>query len=204
MSLDFLTPRGATAESPMSAAMEGATFGEHDGWRMALRFTGLAPEGHALRNTVGWADVSHLRKAEVTGQANTDLGHATQVDGAWRCPVTPDRTLVFGGEEIEDGALDVTSQFGALLVCGPLAGETIARFCALDLRPASAPPGGFRPGSIARTAGFVLVEDIDRFLLVFGAAYGQHFWEVVSDAGHHLGGRPVGVDAVREGATTNA
>ncbi len=31
--------------------------------------------------------------------------------------------------------LDVTATFGALAIAGPLARETFARFCALDLRP---------------------------------------------------------------------
>jgi hypothetical protein len=35
-----------------------------------------------------------------------------------------------------------------------------------------------------------------RFLVLFGAAYGAYFWEVVDDAARHLGGRPVGVDAL--------
>jgi hypothetical protein len=36
----------------------------------------------------------------------------------------------------------------------------------------------------------------DRFLILFGAAYGQYVWTVVADAARHLGGGPVGADAI--------
>jgi hypothetical protein len=96
---------------------------------------------------------------------------------------------------IEDGAVDVTAQFAALLLAGPRARETIARFCALDLRDAR--PGDRLPGSIARTPGIVLVEAPDRHLLLFGAAFSEYMWTVVSDAGRSLGGRPAGWDVAR-------
>ena len=71
----------------------------------------------------------------------------------------------------------------------------IARFCALDLRPQVAPPGSFRPGSIARQPGMIIVEGEQRFLLLFGWAVGEYVWTVVEDAARSLGGGPVGVDA---------
>ena len=92
--------------------------------------------------------------------------------------------------------VDVTSSFAALTLVGPLARETIARFCALDLRPAVAPVGALRPGSIARQPGIVIREAPERYLLLFGWATGEYMWSVVADAGAHLGGRPAGVDAL--------
>jgi len=186
-----------------AAAAAGATLEQRDGWKIAVRFAAPELETGALNEGVAWADFSHLRKSELGGQANANLGVATFTHDAWRCPVTADRTLVIGGEPIAD-ALDVTALFGALVVAGPLARETIARFCALDLRPRIAPPGSFLPGSIARSAGFILVEATDRFLVLFGAAYGQYLWEVVSDAGGRLGGRAVGVDTIAEMSTPHA
>ena len=44
------------------------------------------------------------------------------------------------------------------------------------------PVGGFRPGSVARTPGYVLREDADRFLMLFGWALGEYLWTVVADA----------------------
>jgi glycine cleavage system aminomethyltransferase T len=92
--------------------------------------------------------------------------------------------------------IDVTTAFAALTVVGPLAGELFARFSAVDLRPAVMPPGGFRPVSVARTPGTVLREGEQRYLMLFGAALGQYVWTVVADAAGHLGGAPVGVDAL--------
>ena len=44
----------------------------------------------------------------------------------------------------------------------------------------------------------VVREGEDRFLLLFGWAVGAYVWETVSDAAAHLGGAPVGLDALDE------
>jgi len=114
------------------------------------------------------------------------------------CPLTSARALVLGGSEAPEGALDVTCNYAALTILGPQARETIARFCALDLRPHKAPARSFRPGSIARQPGMILVEGPERFLLLFGWAVGEYMWTVVDDAARRLGGSPIGVEALRD------
>lgn len=204
MSLDFLsTGEGVVAKSPLAAgtAAAGATYEVRDGWEVATRFAELAVEALACRERVGWADVSHLRKLELQGTPDQLQAAQAQADGTWLA-VTPERALVLGGAGAggldASGAhvLDVTSQLGALRIAGPLSRELFARFCALDLRPDVTPPGALRPGSVARTPGYVLCEAPNRYLMLFGAAYGAYVWEVVTDAGMHLGGRPVGVNAL--------
>ena len=190
--LEFLKPSGdAIARSPMErqALAAGARFEVRDGWNVAVAFEGEAPDA-----PVWWADVSHLAKLEVNGPHDLALGQATRTNGAWWCPVTRDRTLVIGDREAD--GLDLTSALAALTIGGPLAREVFARFCALDLRPQSLPLHGFRPGSVARTPGYVLREDEDRFLMLFGWALGEYMWTVVVDAAQSLGGAPVGVDAL--------
>jgi sarcosine oxidase subunit gamma len=140
-------------------------------------------------------------------------GHAHE---AWWCPLTHTRALVICPREstgalrarLEQAAaenplgswtasvLDVSSVFAAMTIAGPLAREVIARFCALDLRPASAPPASLRPGSIARQPGIVIVEAVDRYLMLFGWATGEYLWTVVADAAKRQGGRPVGSEAL--------
>lgn len=223
-SLAFLhadAPGGALAAiSPMArdAAAAGARFETRDGWEVAVAFSGAQVETRAIGESVGFADLSHLGKLELQGDigsladANFQYGTATRAEQAWWCGLTPDRALVICessataalrervAERFDGHVLDVTSNFAALALAGPLARETFARFCALDLRPSVTPVRGFRPGSVARTPGFVLREAPDRYLALVGSAVGSSVWEVVADAAAHLGGRPVGVDALTQAA----
>jgi hypothetical protein len=192
VTLEFLSPTapGVVARSPMErqARAAGARFEVRDGWNVAVSF----PGEERARGTVGFADCSHLRKYELLGDLpELELGRAT-VDGdsTW-LPMTRTRALVLGGEP-PDGALEATTAFGALRIAGPLARETFARFTAIDLRPHVTGPGDWRPGSVARTPGGILCEAEDRFLMLFGSAFGQYVWTVVDDAARHLGGGPVG------------
>jgi hypothetical protein len=83
-----------------------------------------------------------------------------------------------------------------MTILGTQAREVFARFTAIDLRPQITPVRAFRPGSVARTGGAILCEAPDRYLMLFGAALGQYVWTLVDDAARHLGGGPIGVDAL--------
>ena len=205
MSLAFLSPVAAAdngagpkpvARSPMEhkAKAAGARFEVREGWNVAVGF----PGEERAAETVGWADLSHLRKLELQGEGVPgELGEAKREGDAWICQLTPTRALLIGGDHTPPAnALGVTTCFAALSIFGPQAREVIARFCALDLRPQVAPPGSFRPGSIARQPGMMLVQGEQRFLLLFGWAVGEYMWTVVEDAARALGGGPVGVDAL--------
>jgi heterotetrameric sarcosine oxidase gamma subunit len=98
--------------------------------------------------------------------------------------------VIGGARDAVEHHVEVTTAFAALTIAGPLAREVFARFCALDLRPQTTPVCGFRPGSVARTPGFVLREDEDRFLMLFGWALGEYMWTTVADAAERLGGAP--------------
>ncbi len=214
MSLGFLTPATAAASPPSRGPIVDAALADHPGasvdtrrgWDVITSFGDAAAEVRACAETVGFADLSHLTKIEVSsnGLSGSRSGLAAMSSGWWVCPVRPDLQLVVGGVDGQPQALlpagartvDLTGSLAAIAIAGPMARETIARFCALDTREQSLPVAGFRPGSIARTAGYLLREDSDRFLLLFGAAYGIYMWEVVADAAERLGGRPVGIDSL--------
>jgi glycine cleavage system aminomethyltransferase T len=216
VNLDFLRvgethSDGAVAHSPMErlARDAGARFEVRDGWNVAVEFPGKGEAGSA--DTVSWADVSHLSKVELQGPseaidaaAGTELpfGTAVRKDDAWWCRLTATRALVIGRrpELNADGldVLDVTCNFAAITLLGPLACETFARFCALDLRPQVTPVHALRPGSVGRQPGLVIREDEERYLFLFGWATGEYMWGVVADAGGHLGGHPVGARSLRE------
>jgi glycine cleavage system aminomethyltransferase T len=202
VSFEFLSVGASDviARSPMErqARAAGARFEVRDGWNVAVSFPGESLD------TVGFADASHLRKYEMQAHPPDlpalEFGRAT-VDGenTW-LPMTATRALILGGEA-PPGAIELTTAYAALRIAGPLARETFARFTAIDLRPSATKPGDWRPGSVARTPGGVLCEADDRYLMLFGAALGQYVWTVVADAAGHLGGGPVGDDAlVREAA----
>jgi len=196
VSFEFLstTAVDAVARSPMErqARAAGARFEVRDGWNVAVAFVG---EQAALA-AVGFSDCSHLRKYDVDGpEHGRALGRATVDGDATWLPMTAQRALVLGGDA-PAGALDMTTAYAALRLAGPLARETFARFSAIDLRPHVTRPGDWRPGSVARTPGGILCEAEDRYLMLFGAALGQYVWTVVDDAARHLGGGPVGFDAL--------
>jgi glycine cleavage system aminomethyltransferase T len=221
MSRAFLTPLagpGSPARSPLAdaAAATGGRLEVRDGWELAASFGDLEAEATACIDSVGFADRSSATKLELQGPAahltsvagTLEPGTARREDDVWRCPVAPQLRIELspvgsgsGAERrhaLETGGVrvcDLTAALAAISIWGPAAGETIARFCALDLRPAALPTGGFRPGSIARTPGYLLRERPDGFLLLFGAAYGEYLWEQVAAAATALGGRPVGADA---------
>jgi glycine cleavage system aminomethyltransferase T len=217
MNLDFLaagataTDAGVVARSPMEppARAAGARFEVRHGWSLAIDYGSVrAP----APGTVSWVDTSHLRKLELGGDgdaldaaAGTGLpfGTAVRRDGAWWCRLTRTRVLLVGGVAEFGGAdgidvVDVTSNFAALTISGPLARETFARFCALDLRPAVTPVRALRPGSIGRQPGILIREDEERYLFLFGWATGEYMWSIVADAGEHLGGAPAGIDSLGE------
>jgi glycine cleavage system aminomethyltransferase T len=202
--LAFLTPESSSeaicARSPMErlAREAGARFERRGGWNVAVGYG--EHDRDWARETVGFADRSYLRKLEVHAPI-TDFrgGVAEQRDGAWWCSVTPSRMLVLGEPTGElpgsSTVVDLSCGLAALSLIGPAAGELLARFCAIDVRDKVTPVGAFRPGSVARTPGYVLREAEDRLLVMVGWALGEYLWRVVADAAEHLGGGPVGADA---------
>ena len=209
-----------------AARAAGAQIEERDGWALAVAYVSSEQEAQTVSRAAGWADTSHLAKLELQAEpdvveaisasnpsARFELGMAHRTDGAWWCPLAPSRLLVIcepsrfvsvrrqiedavGAAETPVSLVDVTTVFAALTIVGPLSREVFARFSALDLRPQKTPVGAVRPGSVARQPGLVVREDEDRFLMLFGWAVAEYVWRQVDAAARHLGGSPVGTDAL--------
>jgi glycine cleavage system aminomethyltransferase T len=215
--------RAVLARSPMErlAAQAGGQLVRRQGWNVAAAYADPATERQRLTETVAFADRSPLFKLELQAPPDRlaalvahaadglmlEPGRAVRAAGAWWCPLTPARALVLGELEAaqdvrgaldgaSDSVVDVTSALAGLSLLGPLARELLARFCAIDARPAVTPLHGFRPGSIARTPGYLLVEAPESLLILAGWALGEYLWRVVADAAEHLGGGPVGAEAL--------
>jgi heterotetrameric sarcosine oxidase gamma subunit len=221
------SPVAHSPMEPLALAAGGRST-RRDGWAVVSGFTSIESERGLCREALGFADSSHLSKFEIQAEAEEldglirevtgvapQPGEAIRHEGGWWCPLTRSRLLVIAPaadpRALRDqlaGAVsrlsapaaltDVTSVFASLTLIGPAARETIARFCALDLRPQVTPVGGLRPGSIARQPGILIREATERYLLLFGWAVGQYMWTVVHDAAGALGGGPVGADLLAE------
>ncbi len=176
--------------------------------RSSLTKLELQAEPRALARIVARAS-----ERAAGGGVALEPGLAAHAAGTWWCPVTPARALVLSepaaatdlraavsqAAEAEQGTVsvfDVTCGLAALSLIGPQARELLARFCAIDVRPALAPVSAFRPGSVARTPGYALVEGSERLLVLVGWALGEYLWRVVADAAASLGGGPIGAEAL--------
>ena len=185
----------------------GRTVGFVD--RSSLTKLELQAEPRELARIVAQAGGGLALEPGLAGRSPAGSG----TEGTWWCPVTPARVLVLGepgaGADVRAALaqaaaeaqgtatlVDVTCGLVALSLIGPQARELLARFCAIDVRPAVTPIRGFRPGSVARTPGYVLVEAQDRLLVLVGWALGEYLWQVVADAAADLGGGPVGAEAL--------
>jgi len=187
---------------------------EREACRQAAGWADVSHLGKLELHATSPDDLAAIVASAADG-ATLELSTATRAADAWWLPLTAGRALVVCApatlpglrERLEDAAsgasatvsvVDATCKYAAATLVGPLAREVFARFSAIDLRPQVTPVLGFRPGSVARTPGMVVREGEDRFLLLFGWALGAYVWETVADAGAHLGGSPVGLDALDE------
>ncbi len=189
---------------------------------------GRTIEAQSMRESVAVVDRSHMTKLQITGRPAAlgavmgaagmadppAPGRGTEALGLWWCAVTPTRVLVLaedadtaraavdtasaGGPEADVATLDLTCGLVAIALVGPAAGECLARFCSINTRPVQMGVGGFAPGSIARTPGYVLRDRADGLLLLAGWALGEYLWQVATDAAEAIGGGPAGLEALAD------
>lgn len=199
--LGFLSPSNAAdakgfhpvARSSMDRRQRdaGATFEERGGWLVPVSIPGEAER----LDRVGVADLSHVTKLEVRPAGEPATGRAV----VWY-PLSQRRALCFchvpelpSVEEQLAGrtVYDVTAALGILAVVGPEADTVIRRLTHLHHFPSS--------GEVAHVNAHVLKPG-DAYWLVFPQELGHYLWSVVVDRAAVLGGGPIGVDALPQGA----
>lgn len=199
--LRFVSPAGAAdakgfhpvARSSMDRRQRdaGATFEERDGWLVPV-----AIPGEADRVAIaGVADLSHIRVTEVRPS-----DPVLQGEGDVWYRLSDRRSLVFsdaaGAAALHADAgdrftLDLSGAMGIIAVCGEEADTIVRRLTHLHHFPAS--------GEVAHVNAHVLKPG-DAYWIVFAQEHGHYLWDVVVDRAAALGGGPIGVDALPQGA----
>jgi len=96
---------------------------------------------------------------------------------------------------------DVSSNFTAVQIVGPLSRELLRKLTALDLRSAQFPDLSCAQGSLASIHALVLRADIQAHLayqVYCGREFGAYVWDALLDAGQEFGARPFGLAAQRQ------
>ena len=88
-----------------------------------------------------------------------------------------------------------------LVVTGAKAPAMFAKICGVDLRPSAFAPGRIAQTSLARMSGIIArqpgPDERLAFHVLADSASTEYLWESLLDAMAELGGRPIGLSAVR-------
>lgn len=179
----------------------------------------LARVGFKGRGAIAW---TRAQGVEI-GDANNAA--AVQSDGALAARLADTEVLVIDGLdgagssphrlESEWRADDPPSVYLVnrqsanfwFLVSGAYAAEMFAKLCAVDLRPIKFPSGAVVQTSIARTNCIAIrgdLGDVPVWHVLGDSASAEYQWGCLIDAMNEFGGRPVGLDALRQPGATSA
>jgi glycine cleavage system aminomethyltransferase T len=169
----------------------GATFEERDGWLVPVSI----PSEDERAAIVGVADLSHLTKLELR-----PAGEPIEGDGIVWYPISPRRALVMCapalGASVRDRvggrfSLDVTGAYSVIAITGPEADTVLRRMTHIHHFPSG--------GEIAHVQGHVLQRS-GGYWVICAQELGHYVWDVAVDRASALGGGPIGVDILQEGA----
>jgi len=194
----------------------GARWAEQGGWRLPESFTDPAVEAERVRQGVGLQDVSAIGKLDFKGRdVERLLAGFTPQDQLSLLRLTPEHVLFLTAPgrqgQVAESLLqalsqtpccahltDLTSALSAFALVGPRAQEVLAKLTSLDLRPHTFPDGACAQGGLAKVHVIILREDWGRlpaYRLLVGRDLGEYAWEVLREAGEHLGLVPFGLAA---------
>ena len=220
--MDSPTPKRLTAMHHLHIAA-GAVMVEEAGWSRPARYADPEAERARLHASVGVCDVSPLLKVSVQGDGlETSLPELEGVapgrlvrgtGGDIAARLAPDEAVVISppapsGADASsmlaaDGAgvhaIDVTSGMAGAAVIGPAAERALAGLTDLDISGRAFPDMACAQARFAEVYGLLLRLDRDglpAYQLYFSRDFGQYVWEALVETAHHLGGGPVGIEAL--------
>ena len=203
----------------VAGAAVALDFGEPEAERRALESLGLCDLSPLPRvGFRGPAALDWLRARRVRG-LDRDNRADMQRGGAFAARLAPTEALILGNlsgrgnlcDRLE-AALDADPEPGCykalrrdgsfhFLLGGTHAAVTMATLCGVDLRARAFPAGSIAQTSVARMSMIVIavsLGEIPAFHLLGDSASATYAWGVLIDAMTELGGKPIGLDAVRD------
>ncbi|MBT3170798.1 MAG: sarcosine oxidase [Rhodospirillaceae bacterium] len=167
----------------------------YKGWNMATWLQGQGAEMAEQNNNVSpQADGTRIARlapgeALLLGDDQGSAGLIEKMDGAWSM-------------ETADGCFQVPraeTNFW-LALSGAETPALFAKICAVDLRPAAAPPHTVVQTNVARLNAIIIRRDtaeVPVFDLLSDIASAVYLWRALLDAMDEFGGKPIGLTALR-------
>jgi glycine cleavage system aminomethyltransferase T len=186
-------------QSPLFRRHEqaGASFVDHQGWRVPAYFTFAQKEAEQLAKSVAVSDVSWMVKLDVKGHEPKAL------DGtAWR--LGSQHFLIIGPPDAPALDLtppvyvtDVTSVYAQFLLAGPRSRDVLRKLTSLNVTTLGNRSCG--QASLAHVQGTLLrddIGDIPAFHILVSREYGESVWDAILHAGHEFHIAPFGLKAL--------
>ncbi len=155
----------------------GATFMEHQGWRVPESFSSPESEAAGVREMAGLSDLSYRAKYDT---------RTLPLDRWWR--LGADHYLVTGEPPLPEplDATDITSVYANLLLVGPQSRDILSKLSSLNVSDEALPNLTCSQTNVAHAHAIVLREDlgaIPAYHLLVSREYAESVWESVARAG---------------------
>lgn len=95
--------------------------------------------------------------------------------------------------------VDMTSNYAAVTVAGPMSGQLLAKLTDLDISPITFTDLSCAQGQVAEVYAIIVRWDQDglpSYDVYFGRDFGEYMWQTMLEAGHEYGMAPFGIEAL--------
>jgi glycine cleavage system aminomethyltransferase T len=185
----------------------GARFDRRDGWEIAAAYAPIDIERDAIRDGLGFADVTPRGKLDLRGTVDEILTRLAPGPDLHVARVSARSALILAAPGDISGCLaaaeraagqsgmatDVTCVYTGIAVLGPNAGGLLARLTSLDISTVG--PGRAAGLQLARIPA-ILVRGEKAIELYAASEFGRYLWQTIAQTAAPLNGRAVGWDAL--------